>query len=77
MTTRLSLYIDLCNCLILTCSIQHQTKGKFQDAKQLQALANQLAKNVYTPEDRSQSERMLKKPSGEAALNAEVTNDTG
>ncbi|MBW9449424.1 hypothetical protein FHA68_15225, partial [Escherichia coli] len=25
-TLKLSLYIDLCNCLILICSIQHQMK---------------------------------------------------
>ncbi len=39
-----SLYIDLCNCLILICSIQHQMKVNLWTKKQLQALANELAK---------------------------------
>lgn len=41
------------------------------DEKQLQALANELAKNLKTPEDLSQLDRLLKKISVEAALNAE------
>lgn len=31
------------------------------DEKQLQALANELAKNLKTPEDLNQSDRLLKK----------------
>ena len=42
------------------------------DEKQLQALANELAKNLKTPEDLSQFDRLLKKLSVEAALNAEM-----
>ncbi|SQY61343.1 IS1414, transposase, truncation [Escherichia coli] len=44
------------------------------DEKQLQALANELAKNLKTPEDLSQFDRLLKKLSVEAALNAEMTH---
>lgn len=44
------------------------------DEKQLQALANELAKNFKTPEDLSQFDRLLKKFSVEAALNAEMTH---
>ena len=44
------------------------------DDKQLQALANELAKNLKTPEDLSQFDRLLKKISVEAALNAELTH---
>ncbi|MKO33728.1 hypothetical protein DTY60_24120 [Escherichia coli] len=40
----------------------------------LQALANELAKNLKTPEDLSQFDRLLKKLSVEAALNAEMTH---
>ena len=47
------------------------------DEKQLQALANELAKNLKTPEDLSQFDRLLKKLSVEAALNAEMTNHLG
>ncbi|MBC0060505.1 IS256 family transposase, partial [Escherichia coli] len=36
------------------------------DEKQLQALANELAKNLKTPEDLSQFDRLLKKLSVEA-----------
>ncbi|STR74146.1 Uncharacterised protein [Klebsiella pneumoniae] len=43
------------------------------DERQLQALANELAKNLKTPEDLSQFDRLLKKLSVEAALNAEMT----
>lgn len=43
------------------------------DDKQLQALANELAKNLKTPEVR----RLLKKISVEAALNAELTHHLG
>lgn len=39
------------------------------DEKQLQALANELAKNLKTPEDLSQFDRLLRKISVEAALN--------
>ncbi|EGX13017.1 transposase [Escherichia coli] len=39
------------------------------DEKQLQALANELAKNLKTPEDLSLFDRLLKKLSVEAALN--------
>ncbi|MER2734830.1 IS256 family transposase, partial [Escherichia coli] len=42
--------------------------------KQLQALANELAKNLKTPEDLSQFDRLLKKIKVEAALNAELTH---
>ncbi len=47
------------------------------DEKQLQALANAVAKNLKTPEDLSQFERLLKKLSVEAALNAEMTHHLG
>ncbi len=47
------------------------------DEKQLQALANELAKNLKTPEDLSQFDRLLKKLSVEAALNAEMTHHLG
>ncbi|MGG7984173.1 IS256 family transposase [Klebsiella aerogenes] len=47
------------------------------DEKQLQALANELAKNLKTPEDLNQFDRMLKKISVEAALNAELTHHLG
>lgn len=46
------------------------------DEKQLQALANELAKNLKTPEDLSQDD-MLKKLSVKAALNAEMTHYLG
>ena len=42
------------------------------DDKQLQALANELAKNLKPPEDLSQFDLLLKKISVEAALNAEL-----
>ncbi len=45
--------------------------------KQLQALANELAKNLKTPEDLSQFDRLLKKIKVEAALNAELTHHLG
>ncbi len=41
------------------------------------ALANELAKNLKTPEDLSQFDRLLKKLSVEAALNAEMTHHLG
>ena len=44
------------------------------DEKQLQTLANELAKNLKTPEDLSQFDRLLKKLSVEAAINAEMTH---
>ena len=44
------------------------------DEKQLQALANEQAKNLKTPEDLSQFDRLLKKISVEAALNAEMSH---
>lgn len=47
------------------------------DEKQLQALANELIKNLRTPEDLSQFDRLLKKISVEAALNAEMTHHLG
>lgn len=47
------------------------------DEKQLQALANELAKNLKPPEDLSQFDRLLKKLSAEAALNAEMTHYLG
>ncbi|HAJ2337042.1 TPA: hypothetical protein HMM68_17845 [Escherichia coli] len=47
------------------------------DEKQLQALANELAKNLKTPEDLCQFDRLLKKLSVEAALNAEMTHYPG
>lgn len=40
------------------------------DEKQLQALANELAKNLKTPKALNQFDRLLKKISVEAALNA-------
>ncbi|BEI08510.1 IS256-like element ISSoEn2 family transposase [Edwardsiella ictaluri] len=45
--------------------------------KQLQALANELAKNLKTPDDLSQFDRLLKKISVEAALNAEMSHHLG
>ncbi|MBE5204340.1 IS256 family transposase, partial [Pectobacterium sp. FL60-S17] len=47
------------------------------DEKQLQALANELAKNLKTPEDLNQFDRLLKKISVEAALNAEMSHHLG
>lgn len=47
------------------------------DEKQLQALANELAKNLKTPEDLNQFDRLLKKISVEAALNAEMAHHLG
>lgn len=47
------------------------------DEKQLQALANELAKNLKTPDDLNQFDRLLKKISVEAALNAEMTHHLG
>lgn len=47
------------------------------DEKQLQALADELAKNLKTPEDLSQFDRLLKQLSVEAALNAEMTHHLG
>lgn len=47
------------------------------DEKQLKALTNELAKNLKTPEDLSQFDRLLKKISVEAALNAEMTHHLG
>ena len=47
------------------------------DEKQLQALANELAKNLKTPEDLSQFDRLLKKISVEAALDAEMSHHLG
>ncbi|MCL8092354.1 hypothetical protein [Enterobacter hormaechei] len=38
------------------------------DEKQLQALANELAKNLKTPDDLNQFDRLLKKISVEADL---------
>ncbi len=46
-------------------------------SEQLQALANELAKNLKTPEDLSQFDRLLKKISVEAALNAEMSHHLG
>lgn len=46
------------------------------DEKQLQALANELAKNLKISEDLSQFDRLQKKLSVEAALNAQCRNDT-
>ena len=43
----------------------------------MQALANELAKNLKTPEDLSHFDRLLKKISVEAALNAEMTHHLG
>ncbi len=47
------------------------------DEKQLQALANKLAKNLKTPDDLSQFDRLLKKISVEATLNAEMSHHLG
>lgn len=47
------------------------------DEKQLQALANELAKNLKTPDDLNQFDRLLKKISVKAALNAEMTHHLG
>jgi len=51
--------------------------GYFMDEKQLQALANELAKNLKTPDDLSQFDRLLKKISVEAALNAGMSHHLG
>ncbi|WP_416041986.1 IS256 family transposase [Edwardsiella ictaluri] len=51
--------------------------GYFMNEKQLQALANELAKNLKTPDDLSQFDRLLKKISVEAALNAEMSHHLG
>ncbi|ACR69224.1 hypothetical protein NT01EI_2048 [Edwardsiella ictaluri 93-146] len=47
------------------------------DEKQLQALANELAKNLKTPDDLSQFDRLLNKIGVEAALNAEMSHHLG
>lgn len=47
------------------------------DEKQLQVLANELAKNLKTPEDLSQFDRLLKKLSVEAAFNADMRHHPG
>lgn len=47
------------------------------DEKQLQTLANEPAKNLKTSEDLSQFDRLLKKISAGAALNAEMTHHPG
>ena len=47
------------------------------DDKQLQALANELAKNLKTPDDLNQFDRLLKKIGVEVALNAEMTHHPG
>lgn len=47
------------------------------DEKQLQALANELARNLKTPDDLNQFDRLLKKISVEVALNAEMTHHPG
>ena len=47
------------------------------DEKQLQVLANELAKNLKIPDDLSQFDRLLKKISVEAALNTEVSHHLG
>lgn len=47
------------------------------DQKQLQALANELAKSLKTPEDLNQLSRFLKKLTVETALNAELTAHLG
>lgn len=47
------------------------------DENQLQALANELAKNLKTPDDLSQFDRLLKKISVEAALHAEMSHHLG
>ncbi len=45
--------------------------------KQLQALAHELAKNLKIPDDLNRFDRLLKKSSVEAALNAEMTHHLG
>ncbi|EOS96137.1 IS256 family transposase [Erwinia tracheiphila] len=47
------------------------------DEKQSQSLANELDKNLKTPDDLSQFDRLLKKISVGAALNAEMTRHPG
>lgn len=44
------------------------------DEKQFQALANELAKNLKTPDALSQFDRLLKKICVEAVLNAEMSH---
>ncbi|MGG2141925.1 hypothetical protein [Symbiopectobacterium sp. RP] len=51
--------------------------GYFMDEKQLQALANELAKNLETPDALNPFDRLLKKICVEAALNAEMTHHLG
>ncbi len=45
--------------------------------QQIKALANELAKNLKTPEDLNQLSRMLKKITVETALNTELTEHLG
>ena len=47
------------------------------DEKQLQALANERAKNLKTPDDLNQFDRLLKTISVEVVLNAEMTHHLG
>ncbi len=47
------------------------------DQKQLQALVNELAKNLKTPDDLNQLSRFLKKLMVETTLNAELTAHLG
>jgi len=47
------------------------------DEKQLQALANELAKNLKPPDELNQFDRLLKKIGVEVALNAEMTHHLG
>lgn len=47
------------------------------DEKTIAGLANELAKNLKTPDDLSQFDHLLKKISVEAALNAEMTHHLG
>ncbi len=47
------------------------------DEKQLQPLTNELAKNLKTSKDLSQFDRLLKKLSVEAALNAVMSHHLG
>jgi len=51
--------------------------GYFMDEKQLQALANELAKNLKIPEVLSQFDRLLKNIGVEAAFNAEMPHHLG
>lgn len=72
-----SLYINLCNCLILICSTQYQKQVNLWTKNSCRLWLTNWPKNLKTPEDLNQFDRLLKKISVEAALNAEMTHHLG